>query len=203
MESTEEGQCFMWMHLWEKFGCLSKDHATLQLQPRSCTILTRSPTHLPYNRQPIEFLVIWVFFEWPITRFGKNKKLQYYYSGQGLNRKTTRPWGPSGPWSWVPLQTSENKRPPLQVIVPLFDGRLKFEKTKFLHFAVTPKGTRPSNRPCLFDGIVHEKRFFMLKFQHFSIRQDCDYDDYHKYDYNDYDNTELVALFIAWNIDLQ
>jgi len=57
----------------------------------------------------------------------------------------------------------KNKRPPLQVIVPLFDGRLKFEKTKLLHFAVTPNGTRPSNRPCLFDGILHEKKVFHVE----------------------------------------
>jgi len=39
----------------------------------------------------------------------------------------------------------------------------------------------------------------MLKFLHFSIRQDCDYDDYHKYDCDnnddENDDMELVALF--------
>jgi len=39
-------------------------------------------------------------------------------------------------------------------MLPLFDGQLKFEKAKLLHFAVMQKGTQPLNRPCVFDGIA-------------------------------------------------
>jgi len=39
------------------------------------------------------------------------------------------------------LKPVKIKRLPPQVMLPLFDGQLKFRKTKLLHFSVTQKGT--------------------------------------------------------------